>query len=193
MQNNALFSPENSQTREKINTDIREFKILSSKGSFGLTYSRHFKMLSMSLQISGNNLWNGLLTMTAAFPEDSAPRAGKDNPKDTRAGTLLETPDRNGCENPLRANSRSEFPNSLQSRCSISSCCPSHSCPTSPEVLSQPHTCGGMKGQGLHSKPISHSVDLFLDMYNVLDKFVETFPQVGWASEPSGLVESVSV
>lgn len=42
--------------------------------------------------------------MTAAFPEDSGAgpkarhgrRAGKDNPKDTRAGTLLETSYRNG-------------------------------------------------------------------------------------------------
>lgn len=88
LQNNALFSPEKSQTKEKINTDIRQFKILFSKGSFEVTYSRHFKMFSMSLQISGKNLWNRLLTMIAAFPEDSgagpkarhSKRAGKDNP-----------------------------------------------------------------------------------------------------------------
>lgn len=35
---------------------------------------------------------------------------------------------------------------------------------------------GGMKGEGLDSKPISHSVDLPLDVCNALDTYVETFP-----------------
>lgn len=37
LQSNALVSLEKSKPKEKINTYVEEFKILSSKGSFGLT------------------------------------------------------------------------------------------------------------------------------------------------------------
>lgn len=59
----------------------------------------------MSLQISAKkNLWNGLLTMIAAFPEDSGAgpkaknsrRAGKDNPRNIRTEVLLKTSHKNG-------------------------------------------------------------------------------------------------
>lgn len=37
LQSNALVSLEKSKPKEKINTYVEEFKILSSKGGFGLT------------------------------------------------------------------------------------------------------------------------------------------------------------